>query len=103
MAQEILAFSCALTGVTLAATAVSARVALEQNRGEYLMFVNDTNKPIHVLSGDVGVVATTKSMPIVPGEKGIYSLAGAQGKHTHLAFRTVAGVASMLMFQGQGT
>lgn len=92
-------------GTTLPAGTSSARVAIPPvtagtgGLSEDLLIYNpDASNIAYVIAGDSAVVATTACMPILPGEKGVYRIAGA----THVAAIRSAGTTALIIFAGRG-
>ncbi len=89
--------------VTASLTTVSQAFELGNRGAEDVMLVNTSQRIVYARTGPANVVAiASKSMPILPGEKGIYSRGPAGGTATHIAFVMDSGVGSIQFTTGQG-
>ena len=89
------------TFTPLAATSASARAKLPNDAPDIMLY-NPNLFIVYVTTGDNAVVATVTGMPILPGEKGIYSRGGTPAQSTHVAYITVAAPGTLHMAMGEG-
>lgn len=104
MADFIRNFSIAdAQAIAVAVTATTQRLPLLRQDAEDIMIVNDTSSTVFVRTGDASVVADTSAMPVLSGEKGVYSKGLRLGTTTHIAFIVASGTADIVFIQGQGS
>ncbi len=91
------------TGIPVAVTPTSQAIMLPNRSAVDLMIVNQSQTTVFVTTGDENIVAVKDvSMPVLPGEKGIYSKGPSGGNTTHIALVTDVANVSVMVFQGQG-
>jgi len=88
---------------TITATSTTQNIALSQVNPTDVMLVNDTTTTIFARTGNSSVVADANAMPVLPGEKGVYSKGSTAGTTTHLAVFVVSGTADIIVIQGMGS
>lgn len=68
--------------------------------GQQIMVTNVGTDVAYIQTGDSNVDATaTEGIPIVPGEKGVYSIASSD---THIAVFAASGAPDLIISQGSG-
>ncbi len=103
MSDHPLNFSIAnIEGVTVTAGIASARVELPNTDAPDIMIVNASPSVVFVRTGDETVVADTDAMPVLPGEKGVYSVGRLDPPVTHIAYITLAGLKDITIVRGFG-
>ena len=85
------------------ATDTTQNIELSQVNQTDMMLINDTTVNIYARTGDSSVVADINAMPVLPGEKGVYSKGRSGGTTTHLAVFVVTGTADLIIIQGAGS
>ncbi len=91
------------TGIPVAVTPTSQRIMLPNRTAVDLLIVNQSQTTVFVTTGDENIVADKDvSMPVLPGEKGVYSKGPSGGNSTHIAFVTDVSNVDIVFFQGQG-
>ncbi len=91
------------TGIVVSVTPTSQAIMLPNRTAEDVMIVNQSQTTVFVTTGDENIVAVKNvSMPILPGEKGVYSKGLAGGDTTHIAFVTDVSNVDVTFFQGLG-
>ena len=88
-------------GAVVTATPSSVRTPINVATDD-IMLVNDTLVTIFARVGDSTVLADATAMPILSGEKGVYSRGGGPANSTHIAVFVVAATADITIFQGVG-
>ena len=86
---------------TLTATDTTQSIALGRV-GDDIMLFNNSSVIIFARTGKSDVVADANAIPILAGEKGIYSRGNRVGKATHLAIFTETGTGKIIISQGLG-
>lgn len=89
--------------VTVTASDTTATVQLNSNTAIDIMLINNTTSTIFVRTGNSNVVADANAMPILPGEKGVYTKGNSGGSTSHLAYFVAAGTADLTILQGDGS
>jgi len=87
----------------LTATNVSQTTPLDNVGSQDIMVINDSTATVFVRTGPVTVVADANAMPILPGEKGVYSKGNSLGKTNTLAYFTESGNIMFSIIQGTGS
>jgi len=88
---------------TINATPTTSRIELSNPGPPQVMVVNNTTTTIFVRTGNSLVVADANAMPILPGEKGVYSRGNTLGETTHLAAFATVGAADLIVLEGSGS
>jgi len=91
-----------IVGLTVTATPTSARTEIDAADGD-IMLVNNTTSVIFVRTGTAQVEADVNAMPILPGEKGVYSKGKTGGTTRFIAYFVEAGSADLVILQGLGS
>ena len=103
MADFIRNFSIAnVQSTAVTVTTVSQRFPLTNKDAEDVMIVNNTISTVFVRTGDATVEADTSAMPVLPGEKGVYSKGLRLGTTTYIALVVASSTADIVFIQGQG-
>lgn len=91
-----------ILSVSLTSSLVSQEFALDPNKGTDIMIINESlTETIYVTTGPPGIEATLNSMPVLPGEKGIYDRGSATGGNKTFAY-IAESVIPFKIVQGEG-
>lgn len=88
--------------IAITATVTTANFELPNIEEEDLMITNLSTATVFIRTGDDTVVADTSAMPLLPGEKGVYSKGLRGGRTTHIAALVESGTADIVVIQGVG-
>ena len=91
-----------VSSIALTAATPSANVALPDEEAPDIMVINEGTVTVFVKTGDSTVTADATSMPVLPGEKGVYSRGLREIPITHLAAFVVTGTQAITIIQGSG-
>lgn len=88
--------------IVVTATPSSVSAALPKQDVDDLMIINSGTKTIFVRTGDENVVADATAMPILGGEKGVYTRGISDPPATHVAAFVATGTQAITFVQGSG-
>lgn len=89
------------TAITV--TVTTQRLELPIVDADDIMIINTSaSKTVYARTGGDDVVADLDAMPILPGEKGVYSKGLSGGRTTHLALISESGSPIAYIVQGSG-
>lgn len=106
MSTELKNFSILnVTSVPLTAGATSLTTDLSNTSGqEDIMLINlSVSDILYVRTGKDDVEADATSMPVLPGEKGVYTKGQSQATITKLAYFAPVGSVDFILVQGTGS
>lgn len=92
-----------LSGINITATSTSAATAFRNPYKDDLILYNPGPETVYVKTGTSTVVATTSDMPLVAGEKGVYSKGEQTPQVTHIAALSGGADQSFLVVEGEGS
>jgi len=87
----------------LVAATPSARIPLPNLALPDIMIINEGSVTVFVNTGDSTVTADATNMPILAGEKGVYSRGLREKPITHIAAFVVSGTQAITVIQGSGS
>lgn len=91
-----------ITSLSLVAVPGSVRAPLPDVGAPDVMVVNNGSVTVFVRAGNSDVVADALAMPVLPGEKGVYSTGPTQPPVTHISAFVLAGAQAVTVIQGSG-
>lgn len=91
-----------VSAIDVVASGVTSTVLLPPGAGDDIVLVNNTPTVIFVRTGTSAVTADLLAMPILPGEKGAYSIGRARQSVTHISVITTGVAASLTAVRGVG-
>ena len=91
-----------VVSIPLVAATPSANVALPDEDAPDIMVVNEGTVTVFIKTGNSTVTADATSMPVLPGEKGVYSRGLREIPVTHIAAFVLSGTQAITIIQGNG-
>lgn len=103
MAEFLTNFALDAQSVTLSLTTIAQSIKLAEKSRSDVLLTNLSNQLMWIQTGPSDVVATQNSVPLLPGEKGVYSRGlKSATPATHLSARTDVGAGSLVVVPGMG-